>query len=161
MAKKCLKGLRVVENKIVFDNKQVAFLFASTFLRKNLEHWAQFEAVARYRLFANVLRIALKNKIIKFSDFKKDDSFILNKLLKNRNKDIQKLLQILRNKSLEYLPRGTKIAHKKFRHVDPLFLQKGKLHKLSDADKRFKNLLEKVRKLHKQGVRLPETTALQ
>jgi uncharacterized protein len=160
IAQKCFKGLRVVSDSIVFNDKESAKLFGEEFLKRNLKHWAGYEAVVRYRLFANVLKIALKTKIIKFSDFEKDDNFITEKLKKSKNTNIQKLLEILRHKSLKDLPKGKDFAYKKFRHVDPLFLENGKLYKLSTVDKEYKNYLEKVRKVHKEGIRLPKISQM-
>ena len=160
-AKKCFKGLIVVSGKIAFDSKENAKLFAEEFLKKSVDHWAGYEAVVRYRLFANVLKIALKEKIISFSDFKKTDNFIIGKLLKSGNVKIKKLLTILRNKPLKNMPLGNKFAYKKFRHVDPLFLENGTLYRLSEVDKEFKNLMEKVREIHKKGIRLPKISLLQ
>jgi uncharacterized protein len=161
IARECFKNLTVVTNKIVFKDEKSAFLFASNFLKRNLEHWAEYEAVSRYRLFANVLRIALKEEIIIFSDFKKTDSYIVGKLIKSSNEKIQKILKILRNKSLKELARGNDYAYKKFRHVDPLFIEDKKLFKLSEVNKRFKNMLLETENTNKKGVRLPTLTALQ
>jgi uncharacterized protein len=160
-AKKCFKDLTVMSNQIVFKSKNGAILFANSFLKRNLEHWAGYEAVVRYRLFANVLRIALQEKIIEFSDFKKNDNYIVSKLLKSQNQKILKILQILRSKPLRNLAKGNDFAYKKFRHVDPLFIKEGKIYKLSEEDKKFKEFLHQVKEVNERGIRLPKITALQ
>ncbi len=154
IAKKCFRGLNVIDEKIVFNNKEIAFLFAKYFLNRNLEHWGGFEAVNRYRLFANILKIALDRKEITFSDFQKDDLYIQNILKQSKDKKIQKILFVLRNKSLNKFLKSKKIAHKKFRYVDPLVYKNNKFLKLGEIDFRFKNMLDKKREINKRGVRL-------
>ncbi len=154
IAKKCFKGLNVIDEKIVFNNKEIAFLFAKHFLDQNFKHWGGFEAVNRYRLFANVLKIALSKKEIAFSDFQKDDLYITNILKRSKDKKIQKILSVLRNKSLLKFPKSKRIAHKKFRYVDPLIFKKNKFLKLSEIDFRFKNMLNKKKEFNEKGIRL-------
>ena len=62
---KCLKDLTTYNGKIVFKHKTHALLFAKEFLSIQMNHWGGFEASARFRLFADVLRQAIKKKIIK------------------------------------------------------------------------------------------------
>jgi hypothetical protein len=161
IARKCFAGINATLDTIVFNNKEVAFLFAGSFLNRNIKHWGGYEAVTRYRLFANVLKIALKEKIISFSDFQKDDSFVVSKLLKSQNKKINRILDMLRNKSLAKLPKGKKMAWKKFRHVDPLIYKNGRFLKLSDIDPRFQAMFKRAEEINKKGVKLPKITDLQ
>jgi hypothetical protein len=88
-------------------------------------------------------------------DFRKDDAYIINKLKKSKDEEILSLLKVLRKKSLKELSKGQKIAHKKFRYVDPLFLRNGVLIRLSKVDKKFKKELDKARKENSKGIRLP------
>lgn len=158
ISKKCFMGLNAINDSIIFNNKEVAFMFAKYFLERNLKHWGGFEAVNRYRLFANVLKIALNEKEISFIDFQKDDKYILKIIKKSKNKKIQKILSILRNKSLSSFPKSKKIAHKKFRYVDPVIYKNNKFLKLSEIDFRFKDMLKKTRIINEQGVRLLKAT---
>ncbi len=161
IAKKCFSGINAYKEDIVFNNKEIAFSFAKSFLERNIKHWGGFEAVVRYRLFANVLRIALKDKIINFDDFKKDDEYIIKIILKSKNKKIKKILSVLREKSLKNLPLGKKTAHKKFRYVDPYIAKNGKLLKLSEINPVFKKILNYYQKINTKGVTLPKITELE
>lgn len=159
-AKRCFMGLNAISDNIIFNNRDVAFLFAKNYINVSIRHWGSYEAAARYRLFANVLRSALKENIIDFTDFKKDDKYVVDKLKRCKNKKIQQILEVLRNKSLDKLPKRGSMAFKKFRHVDPLIYKNGKFYKLSRIDPRFENLLKKAKELNKKGIKLPKITAL-
>lgn len=155
IAKKCFAGMTKRDGKIVFKNKKVALLFAQNFLKRHIEHWAGFEAASRYRVFADVLKLALKEKIIKMDDLWREDEFVLSKIKKAKNKRIDEVLEILEQKDLSKLPKG-RTVYKKFRYVDPLFLDKGKLIRLSKVDKEFTQLLKESRKQNEKGIRIPD-----
>jgi hypothetical protein len=155
ISKKCLKNLIVVNKRIVFKNKSSALLFATHFLKRQTCHWGGFKAAVRYRLFADVLREALAEKILIFSDFYKDDKVVLQKVKKSKNAKIKKLLRILKEKLLSKLPKSDMIVYKKFRYVDPLYLKNKKLMRLSENDNGFKTSLKNASLHNKQGVRVP------
>jgi len=155
IAKRCLKELKVQDNKIVFKKQKIALEFAQNYLRRQIEHWGEFEAVSRYAILAKILKKALKYKIISMEDFLRDDTYVITKLKKSKDKEIKKILRILRHKSLAKLPKSKTIAHKKFRYVDPLFSKNGALVRLSKVDKKFKSELETTRKDNGQGIILP------
>ncbi len=139
--------------KIVFTNQKSAYLFATTFLKCQREHWGGEEAVTRYYLFSLILKDALNKKILNIGDFYQDDNFVVSKLIKSRDRKILKQLNLLKNKTLSR--RGgsvRKIVRKKFRYVDPEFLIAGKIKKLSQASEKFKLFLERQKLLNQKGV---------
>jgi len=151
----CLPALRSFDNRIVFIDSRSALTFARSFLQQQTEHWGGHEAVSRYRIFADILRQALKNGTITKSDFWENDSFVIKKIMASKNKELRKQLKILENKSLSHLPKSTNIAHKKFRHVDPFFIDNGKLVRVSKVNRKFAQELENARKINKLGISLP------
>jgi len=155
IAKRCLKALIVQDNKIVFNDQKNALEFAQSYLKRQMAHWGGFEAVFRYAILAKALKRALENNIISMNDFLKDDAYIIDKLKKSKDKDIEKILKILRHKSLTKLAKSKTIAHKKFRYVDPLFLKNGVLVRLSKVDKKFKTELKVAQKENSKGIILP------
>jgi hypothetical protein len=155
LARYCFAGLTVRNGKIVFQDKKTAKVFAENFLRLQEGHWGGFEATSRYRLFGDLLREALNKKIIKFIDFWKNDGFVLNKLKKSRDHLIQRYLRLLRKKSLEALPKSTVIVYKKFRYVDPEFVLKNKVVRLSKVDIEFRKEIEQAKTKNKKGVFVP------
>lgn len=159
LAKKCLSNLVVFEGRIVFTDKKNALMFAQTFLERQMEHWGGFEAASRYRLFADVLRLAIDKRIITMEDFWQDDKFVINKITKVKDQKIDRYLRELSKKSLSHLPKSKTIVHKKFRFVDPLFYQDNKLIRLSNADKKFKEELKDARIKNKKGVLIPQVSS--
>lgn len=155
VAGKCIRGLIVVDRRIVCKSKSIALLFATRFLKQQMTHWGGFEAMVRFKIFADVLRLAIKEKIITENDFWKDDLYILNKVKAAKIPEIQKNLRILTSKSLAGYPKGSTVIHKKFRYIDPLFVQNGGLIRLSASDPDFLNLLEEARIKNEQGARVP------
>ncbi len=149
-------------NKVVFNSREAAKIFGEEFLKCQTEHWASADAVIRYYVLAKALKIALDEKIIAEEDFRKDDDFIIEKLESSNNEKIKEILKYLEEENLEYNldDENPQIsAKKKFRYVDPEYLEKGVLKRLSQENEDFRNLIEKERKINekKTNVTLPLT----
>lgn len=156
IAREYFKNLLHKNGKIVFNNKSAAKKFAENFLDKQNNHWGGFEAVSRYEILSRALKIGLKGKIISFNDFWGEDEQVLEKLEKSKNLTIKKILKILKNKNLDHLVKSNDIRHKKFRYIDPKYLSKNKILKLSENDKRYKIKIENARKINNQGILIPQ-----
>lgn len=154
-AKFCITNLLNVDNKIVFKNKKSALVFALNYLNIQENHWGGFEANARYLIFANLLRYAIDQKIITFNDFWKFDKYIIERLEKSKDEKILKTLKILKNKSLRKYKMSKVLQKRKFRRVDPEFLEKGKLVTLSKVDKSFYKTLQRAKKDNDIGTPIP------
>ncbi len=159
--KHCFEDLTTADGHIVFKTQATALLFAQSFLNRQREHWGGFEAVTRYRIFANMLQYALKNDLVTMQDFWQDDSFVISKLQQADDKTITKTFALLRNKSLDHLPKSDTIAHKKFRFVDPLILHGDTIVRLSEVNNAFKKTLQKARDENEKGITLPEIESVQ
>lgn len=154
-ATKLFKGLTVVGDRIVCKNKKIASEFAGEFLKLQTTVWASYESAAKYHLIATILRKALNLKIITMRDFWSDDDTVLDKLYKSKNAHLLKALDALKQKSISKPRNGVKVF-KKFRYIDPLFIQSsGELLKLSDVDTNFRKKLEKQRMTNKKGILVP------
>lgn len=160
IAKTCVSALTVAEGRIVFANQNAATLFARNFLKLQTEHWGGFEAVVRYRLFADVLRQALKDDTVTMTDFWQNDDFVLEKLSQSKNKSVQGTLHVLRSKSLTHLSKGDVTVYKKFRHVNPHFIEEGTVIQLKDANQDFASELEQARKANGLGIVMPSMPEL-
>lgn len=152
----CLSAMIQYKGKIVFSNTEAAHIFALNYLTTQENLWSHNESAIRYMFWAKILKIAMKEKIIVFSDFWTDDQAVLRKLNKAKNNDITQLLRIMQTyKQLAYLPKSKKILPKKFRFIDPEILTNGKLVKLSSIDNAFAKEVERARKENKRGVSIP------
>ena len=145
-ARKCYKNLEIFNNKIVFADKNSAILFARKFVEISLNHWGNKEAVIRYRLLSGILKIALSKKIISQNDLWKDEEQVLHKLENSQDAKITLSFKILKNKKLPNFRLSNNFSEKKFRFVDPLFIENQTLKQLSKDDLKFKTWLWKIKK---------------
>ena len=148
----CIRSLVNFNGEIIFNNKKSAFDFAVNFLELQTKHWGRHEAMARYHLFSNALKIALDENILSEKDFYKDEPFVLKKFEKTQDKTIKELLKILKNKELKVKNNlGRKIV-KKFRYVNPKVISDGKLVRLSKLTPKFQTIIDKHREINKKGL---------
>ncbi len=151
---KCVKSLLQHQGRIVFSSEEVAKLFALGYAKCQHERWGNADENIRVFVFVQALKLALKEKIITFDDFYKDDSYIMNALKKAKNLEITQILDRLKGEIRYNLVKANprfKIKNK-FRYIDPEFLKAGKMLKLSDVDAPYKELLEQQRKEHEKGI---------
>lgn len=152
VAARLWKKLAVVDGKIIFADRLSARQFALNFLRRQQRHWGGFEAVSRYHYFAEVLKVALREGLIVFADFMRDEPFILGKLDMVTDSRAVKILETLGKKSLAGFPKSKRKYRKKLRYVDPLFLFRGGLQRLSSVDRNFVRLVAEERKNNRLGI---------
>ncbi len=153
----CVRSLTTKDNKIIFASKAAAQRFAAAFLKCQMTHWGGAQATVRYTLLSSALRIAIKNKIISENDLLKDDVFVMTRLKNCRDAAIEKYLRMLADKSLllvEDSHNPQYVMKKKFRYVDPDYLESGEVFTLSNTDDSFKALLSEQRRINSNGLRL-------
>lgn len=145
--KKVLKDLKAHKGKILFDSKESAKEFGENYLELQDEHWGGSRAILRYHLMSNALKMALDEKIIEMEDLYKTDEHVLEKLKKGGNKEIEITLRRLKGE-LEYeidAENPDFSSRKKFRYVDPLYIEDGELKRLSETNKEYRKLLKKIK----------------
>lgn len=144
----------VFENKIVLIDKESAYLFGTSFLQRQIDHWGNDEGNIRWYVFSNLLKYCLKQKIVSIKDFWKSEDYIVRTLTASNDEVVRKFLALLRKRSLSIMPRTSVIVYKKFRFVDPEYIASGKLYRLSKTDSNFKSQIKKALKANKKGVRM-------
>ncbi|MBI4177680.1 MAG: HD domain-containing protein [Candidatus Aenigmarchaeota archaeon] len=153
----CVNSLAANDGRMVFSSKPVARNFAEAFLKCQMVHWGGAQATVRYTLLSSALRIAIENKIITLEDLLKDDSFVIGKLKSCNNIEVQKYLGMLADKNLLVVedPHNPQyVMKKKFRYVDPDYLENGEVFTLGKTDLAFGKLVEENRKINDAGLRL-------
>lgn len=137
-----LKSLINFNMNIVFTSLEASKLFTKYYVGFEKNHWNGDESKMQWHILANILKKALSNKIISLNDFEKDDSYIINILLRSNDDEILEKLKILKNGfKIEYVEEGI-IIRKKFRWVDPFILINNSLVKLSDIFEDYKKIIE-------------------
>jgi len=155
IARKCLGHLIVIDNQIVFDNHESAYLFASNFIKKQMSYMSGFENASRGYHFSNVLRHAIEKNILSIDDFwKYGENEITKRVEEIEDQGITNILNALKNRSLDQFSIGDHVRHQKFRHVDPEFVKDKKFLRLSEIDDKFKDELDKAREENKKGVKV-------
>ena len=155
VVKTCLATLAAVNGRIVFTDKAAAALFAKHFLIQQMEFWGGFESIARYRIFADVLRTSLAEGAITMDDFWQDDDFVMRKIMASASPEVQHTLHVLESDSLANLDKSDVVVHKKFRHVDPHFVSDGEVVRLKDINQGFARELEVARRINQRGIAVP------
>ncbi|MFA6963950.1 MAG: HD domain-containing protein [Patescibacteria group bacterium] len=151
----CVASLRNHNNSIVFADQKSALKFAKLFLRLQQEHWGHSNTTARYRYFSNALKRALGLGIIAKEDFYLTDDHMMSKILKANDPEIDRTLDLLRDKKFyQNLKKTGQVIHKKFRYVDPLFLSGDSTLRLSEVDSEFKKIIEDARKENSKGIEI-------
>jgi HD superfamily phosphohydrolase len=151
-----IDALAVYDGKIVFKRKLEARIFGNHFLHCQLKSWGGFERNSRYFNFAQVLRKAVEIGL--FSSFEEiaqnNEKDVIKKLKTSSDKDIKRILKRLKLRSLALFPRSTVPEFKKFRYVDPLYLESGRLLRLSETTPRFAEKLETAKADNSRGMYL-------
>jgi len=150
-----LEHIYADDNHLVFDDVDVARDFAKDFLKKQTNHWGGFEAVIRYRLFADVLKKIIGIGLLKHSNFwDKTENEIVEIMKKSGDSKVGKILDLLKNnKKLDFLRSNKGIkSGKKFRYVDPLIKEGDNLIHLSKIDDKFAERIYIERENNKKGI---------
>ena len=107
----------------------------------------------RYHLFSELLKDAIKKKLILKKDFYGTERPILDKLEQSYDKNINSVLNILKRRRLPFLKAkyGRHIL-KKFRYVDPLVLVEGSIKRLSLLLPGYLKIIKKHRQINKKGL---------
>ena len=155
VARKCFASLIVKDNMIVCKDEESALLFARNYLYVQTHHWGGAEDSIRYRVFADILREALQKNIISMEDFWQTDQFVVDKMLGANDEEIMQLLSVFDQEYISALEESDQKIFRKFRRIDPLFLENGKLIRLSSVNETFKEELEKARIENEQGFTMP------
>jgi len=142
-----LRDLKNADGKIILASIKTAELLAKHYVNLNKEHWAGKEAKARFHILANILKKAIKEKIISIGDMMKTDKEIIKLLNESNHKEILSGLRLLKNGFyLKKIGKKGIILQKKFRYIDPEFFYNGKIISLSEFSKEYKETLEKEKK---------------
>lgn len=151
----CINNLIVENHEIVFKSKKIAKIFAEKFLVLQRKHWGSADVVIRYYYLSYILKIAIGKKIIFMDDLYIDDDYVMKKIKQSNNSKIQGIISKLEKKNKFKSLRIGKNVKKKFRYVDPKFLEKGRLSRLSSEDTNFKKHLRNNKEFNKKGINVP------
>jgi HD superfamily phosphohydrolase len=135
-----MKSFTVKNNEILMSDIESAKLFAEDYLFCDEEGWSHPRVIAIYQVLADAMKIALDEKIITNDNLFQNDEFVYNKMRDSGNPKIAEKLKMLNPKVfVEEDPIGYHFSAKaKSRHIDPKFIENGKVVRLSEALPEFK-----------------------
>ncbi len=139
-----LEDITSKSNRIVFKTKNIAEFFGKHYTKLQSEYWGGNETKARYIILSEALKLALSKKYLTIEDFFKTDNYVLEKLIKINDEDINNALNKLRNGfKIKIVDKNNGIQlKKKFRSIDPEVLVNNKIIKLSEISEEYKHLLK-------------------
>jgi uncharacterized protein len=146
-----LNNLAIIKNNWVFKDKNIAKKYAYLFLDVNNIYWSGLESGVMLKSMGELIKYALDKRVIEKQDLFLTDNEFWAKLrpFAEKDKKLELLLDRADNK-YKYAV-GDKDNYdlhslNKSRSVDPVFLENGKLKRVSEIDEKFKVLNEKFSK---------------
>ena len=155
----CSSQLVNHKGRIVFSSEEGALKFSYNYMKLQREHWGGAEWILRWQIFSEVLRYALDKEILQKENFFRDDQFVLDILEASSDEEILKRLFLLENK-LNFKIDDKKpayVLHKKFRYIDPSYLDGDRELRLSENNKEYSTFLEREREHNKNGHKISLT----
>ncbi len=147
-SRKFLNNLIVKDNQFIFQSQDIAKEFAELSLQMCIEFWHADYGAYAYYFMVEVLKKALKNKIITEDDLKSDDDYLTEKLENCSNQEITQLMKQLRsfqkNKVVEDKDEYDFVKEvTKMRVIDPLVKVDGQLKRVTEILPEFKEKFER------------------
>lgn len=151
--KKILNNLTVHKNQFVFKDQHWAKEFGQLYEQHNINNWCNPTQIAIYVLSAQMLREALRKKVIVKQELYKTDDYVLKKLRASKNKIVAARMKAIKNLKVKVVNQqhADFWSTSKPRSVDPYFLKNGKLVRLSGVDPAYKKRVTVWAKKVKKG----------
>jgi uncharacterized protein len=136
-AQEILDSLIIKNNNWVFKNFRLADKYAKLYLKINKIYYAGIASATMFATVGNCIKYALQKRYIKQGDLYTTDKIVIAKIKKylNKNKKINLFWRRMNDKNSvrENAANYDKQIFCKSRIVDPLFINKGKIKRLSQA----------------------------
>lgn len=141
-AGKFLNSLAVKDNKWVFKDKDLAKRFAHLYLEVNDIYWSSLQSAAMFINMAELIKYSLEKGVISHGDLFKTDKDVWEKIRPAaKNDEKLKFLIDRADNKYNYESRDKNdydlFAFNKSRMVDPLYIEGGKLKRVSGFDQKI------------------------
>jgi len=145
-ARKMLDNLTIKNDRWIFKNFKTAKKFARLFYKMNRDYYADFSAATMFRAVGDCLKYALDKDYIAHGDLRTTDKLVIAKIKKYLKKDkYLKLLWRRINGNIKARQNRENYDARIFcksRIVDPLFMDKGKIKRLSGAEPSWSKIVK-------------------
>jgi len=137
-----LNSLIKFEKETVFNNLDIARLFAEKFIEANKLLWCNPYQVALFKFISDILKLGLSKGIITQEDLFTTDNEVLIKLKNSKDEEIDEKLNMISDlKIIENKNDYDYHLKSKIRWVDPKILVDSKLSRLSEMDTSYRKLM--------------------
>jgi len=143
-----------VDDKFVFDGVDSAYAFYCGYNALQEDSWASPHTLGVYHLLSTALKTAIDDKLLNFDDFYTTDDEVIQKLRTSSNSKIQLILETLDNGfEAEYSDDAPLRLHKKFRYVNPPYLDKREIKLVSEMPEvEYEKWLSGEKKKYQNGI---------
>lgn len=140
-----INNLITKDNQWVFRDQKSAKKYAELFLKMNRGYYAGLASAKMFRTVGDLIKYGLQKGYLNFDDLYTIDEKVLRKL-KEKSKRDEKLKILLKRinepKKTINNPKDFDVqVFCKSRIVDPLFLEKGKINRLSKFDQNWRKIV--------------------
>lgn len=143
-----------------FDTVEYALKFAELFNEMNSKEYSGIKSASMFKGIKDVMKYSLERNYISTDDFEKDDTHVLGKVIKYVHTDpqLEKYWNRMNNKVVfENNPKNfEEEVWCKSRIVDPYFMEKNQLIRLSDRHTEWKSVVEQELKPKQYFIRVVE-----
>ena len=152
----CVDNLIVRNNRIIFKSKRAAKKLAEGYLNGTKSDWGNAETGLRAHFLSNAIRLGLEKQIIEIKQFYvESEKSIIKHLKASKDKQIlENLRKVDGELKFVFDGKGNIHVREKVRYVDPIFIEDGKLSKLTQADTRYKNAIYEEKKILSKGYKI-------
>jgi hypothetical protein len=152
----CVDNLIVKSNRIVFKSRQAAKKLAEGYLNGTKSDWGNAETGLRAYFLSNAIKLGLEKGIVDIKQFYiESEKSIIKRMKASKDKQILENLRKVDGKLNFVFDRNGNIhVREKVRYVDPIFINDGKLSKLTKVDTKYKNAIYEENKILRKGYKI-------
>lgn len=137
-----LNSLTVFKKEIVFNNIEMARLFAEKFIQANRMLYCNPFQSALFKVTSDALKLAMSKGFMNEDDLFSTDNLVLEKLRESNDEEIMDKLNLISNFGVIEDKKNYDFHLKsKVRCVDPKIIVDGKIVRLSDLDESYKKTM--------------------
>ncbi len=151
--KHILDSITVFEGKFAMNDKKIGYFYAKAFMNQCLNSWNAPVTLTAFELFGQLVRQAIKIKVLTEQDLFQTDDEVLEKLKTSENKEVKNLLSKL-NPNLSVVHDEINFdfdTRGKVRYIDPPILKNKIVTPLSKLNPAFERDIVTFIQLAKAG----------
>lgn len=146
-ANRVLNHLKVSDKNVwYFDNIDIGYEYSNYFKEINDNMYSGFESAIMFKSIKDFIKHSLENQYICTEDLEQYDQYVLDKCLKYLKKDkvLNKYWKRMNNSGLFYEDKDNyeEIVYCKSRAIDPICLEGGKMIRVSEVYKDWKEIVK-------------------